>query len=128
MQREVTSCRTVNEVQTRITGYRVTYEYRGQQLHHHDAREPGPPPAGPRVGRPGGAVVRSLRLLAIRIQLPPIMKRLVTSLCAALLLAAAPAWADVGRDDGGGGGAARERRARAVGGTSRARRAARSGA
>jgi uncharacterized protein YcfJ len=28
--REVTSCRTVNEVQTRIAGYRVTYDYRGQ--------------------------------------------------------------------------------------------------
>jgi uncharacterized protein YcfJ len=28
--REVTSCRTVSDVQTRITGYRVDYEYRGQ--------------------------------------------------------------------------------------------------
>jgi uncharacterized protein YcfJ len=28
--REVTSCRTVSDVQTRITGYRVNYEYRGQ--------------------------------------------------------------------------------------------------
>ncbi len=28
--REVTSCRTVNEVQNRIAGYRVTYDYRGQ--------------------------------------------------------------------------------------------------
>ncbi|MES2937181.1 MAG: glycine zipper 2TM domain-containing protein [Pseudomonadota bacterium] len=28
-QREVTTCRTVNEVQNRLTGYRVTYEYRG---------------------------------------------------------------------------------------------------
>jgi uncharacterized protein YcfJ len=29
-QREVTSCQTVNEVQNRIAGYRVHYEYRGQ--------------------------------------------------------------------------------------------------
>lgn len=29
-QREVTSCRTVSDVQTRINGYRVNYEYRGQ--------------------------------------------------------------------------------------------------
>ncbi|MCY7317643.1 MAG: glycine zipper 2TM domain-containing protein [Ramlibacter sp.] len=28
--REVTRCRTVSDVQTRITGYRVNYEYRGQ--------------------------------------------------------------------------------------------------
>lgn len=28
--REVTSCRPVNDVQTRLTGYRVNYEYRGQ--------------------------------------------------------------------------------------------------
>lgn len=28
--REVTSCRTVNDLQTRLTGYRVGYEYRGQ--------------------------------------------------------------------------------------------------
>jgi uncharacterized protein YcfJ len=30
-QREVKRCRTVYDAQTRITGYRVTYEYRGQQ-------------------------------------------------------------------------------------------------
>jgi uncharacterized protein YcfJ len=30
-QREVRTCRTVNDVQTRINGYRVTYEYRGHQ-------------------------------------------------------------------------------------------------
>jgi uncharacterized protein YcfJ len=30
--REVTTCRTVNEVQNRIAGYRVNYEYRGQQF------------------------------------------------------------------------------------------------
>jgi uncharacterized protein YcfJ len=29
-QREVKRCRTVYDAQTRITGYRVTYEYRGQ--------------------------------------------------------------------------------------------------
>ncbi len=29
-QREVTSCHTVSDVQTRIHGYRVNYEYRGQ--------------------------------------------------------------------------------------------------
>ncbi|MBA3057912.1 MAG: glycine zipper 2TM domain-containing protein [Gammaproteobacteria bacterium] len=29
-QREVQRCRTVNDRQSRITGYRVTYEYRGQ--------------------------------------------------------------------------------------------------
>lgn len=30
-QREVKRCRTVYDTQTRITGYRVTYDYRGQQ-------------------------------------------------------------------------------------------------
>ncbi len=30
-QREVRNCRTVNDVQSRINGYRVTYEYRGHQ-------------------------------------------------------------------------------------------------
>ncbi len=29
-QREVKRCRTVNDVQSRITGYRVAYDYRGQ--------------------------------------------------------------------------------------------------
>jgi uncharacterized protein YcfJ len=29
-QREVQTCRTVYDTQTRITGYRVAYEYRGQ--------------------------------------------------------------------------------------------------
>lgn len=29
-QRQVQSCRTVNDVQTRLTGYQVEYEYRGQ--------------------------------------------------------------------------------------------------
>ena len=31
-QREVTSCRTVSEVQSRAAGYRVDYEYRGQHF------------------------------------------------------------------------------------------------
>jgi uncharacterized protein YcfJ len=31
-QREVTTCRDVEDVQTRISGYQVTYEYRGQQF------------------------------------------------------------------------------------------------
>lgn len=30
--REVTTCHTVNEVRSRITGYRVDYEYRGQRF------------------------------------------------------------------------------------------------
>jgi uncharacterized protein YcfJ len=29
--REVTSCRTVNDMQQRLTGYRVTYDWRGQE-------------------------------------------------------------------------------------------------
>src|SRR4051812_35901527 len=29
--RDVTTCRTVNDVQSRIVGYRVTYEYRGNE-------------------------------------------------------------------------------------------------
>src|SRR5437879_376844 len=29
-QRQVQNCRTVNDVQTRLTGYQVEYEYRGQ--------------------------------------------------------------------------------------------------
>ena len=32
VQREVKRCRTVNDTQTRITGYRVAYEYRGQHF------------------------------------------------------------------------------------------------
>ena len=31
-EREVTSCRDVEDVQSRIVGYRVTYDYRGQQF------------------------------------------------------------------------------------------------
>lgn len=30
--REVTTCQTVNDVQQRLTGYQVSYEYRGQQF------------------------------------------------------------------------------------------------
>ena len=30
--REVTTCQTVNDVQSRLTGYQVAYEYRGQQF------------------------------------------------------------------------------------------------
>ena len=30
--REVTTCRAVEDVQSRITGYQVTYDYRGQQF------------------------------------------------------------------------------------------------
>ena len=32
VSREVTSCRAVSEVQSRIVGYRVDYEYRGQRF------------------------------------------------------------------------------------------------
>ncbi|MBG9388269.1 glycine zipper 2TM domain-containing protein [Caenimonas aquaedulcis] len=40
--REVTTCRTVNEVQNRLTGYRVAYEYRGQQFTTLMRENPGP--------------------------------------------------------------------------------------
>jgi len=40
--REVTTCRTVNEVQTRIVGYQVNYEYRGQQYATLMHDNPGP--------------------------------------------------------------------------------------
>ena len=40
--REVTSCRTVNEVQTRISGYRVDYEYGGQSYTTMLQENPGP--------------------------------------------------------------------------------------
>jgi uncharacterized protein YcfJ len=39
--REVTTCRTVNEVQPRLTGYRVDYEYRGQQYTTFMRENPG---------------------------------------------------------------------------------------
>ncbi len=32
VSREVTTCRNVDDVQTRVVGYQVTYEYRGQQF------------------------------------------------------------------------------------------------
>lgn len=40
--REVTSCRTVDEMQTRISGYRVDYEYRGQSYSTLMQDNPGP--------------------------------------------------------------------------------------
>jgi len=40
--REVTTCRIVNEVQSRIVGYHVTYEYRGQQFTTLMRDNPGP--------------------------------------------------------------------------------------
>lgn len=40
--REVTSCRNVNDVQTRIVGYRVGYEYHGQHFVTRMAEAPGP--------------------------------------------------------------------------------------
>jgi uncharacterized protein YcfJ len=40
--REVTSCRTVSEVQSRLTGYRVGYEYRGQYYTTLMHENPGP--------------------------------------------------------------------------------------
>ena len=40
--REVTTCRTVNEVQTRVVGYRVNYEYRGQHFATLMHENPGP--------------------------------------------------------------------------------------
>jgi uncharacterized protein YcfJ len=40
--REVTTCRTVNDVQTRINGYRVGYEYHGQAYTTMLRDNPGP--------------------------------------------------------------------------------------
>ena len=40
--REVRTCRTVNDVQTRITGYRVAYDYRGQTYTTMMRENPGP--------------------------------------------------------------------------------------
>jgi uncharacterized protein YcfJ len=40
-QREVKRCRTVNDPQTRITGYRVAYEYRGQHFTTFTRNNPG---------------------------------------------------------------------------------------
>ena len=39
--REVTSCRTVSDVQQRLVGYRVDYEYRGQRFSTLMQDEPG---------------------------------------------------------------------------------------
>lgn len=40
-QREVQRCRMVYDAQTRITGYRVAYEYRGQQYNTFTRNNPG---------------------------------------------------------------------------------------
>lgn len=40
-QREVRTCRTVNDVQNQLTGYRVTYEYRGNQYVTMMREQPG---------------------------------------------------------------------------------------
>ena len=40
--RQVTSCQTVNDVQTRIAGYRVVYEYHGQAYSTMLREQPGP--------------------------------------------------------------------------------------
>lgn len=40
-QREVQRCRTVYDAQTRITGYRVAYEYRGQHYNTFTRTNPG---------------------------------------------------------------------------------------
>jgi uncharacterized protein YcfJ len=40
--REVTTCQTVNEVQARLTGYRVGYDYRGQRYTTFMREQPGP--------------------------------------------------------------------------------------
>jgi len=40
-QREVRSCRTVEEVQQRVTGYRVSYEYHGQMYTTVMREQPG---------------------------------------------------------------------------------------
>lgn len=39
--REIRSCRTVNDIQNRIVGYQVSYEYRGQQFATVMREEPG---------------------------------------------------------------------------------------
>ncbi|MFO1191598.1 MAG: glycine zipper 2TM domain-containing protein [Rhodoferax sp.] len=40
--RQVQTCQTVNEVQQRVTGYQVTYDYRGQQFSTVLPQDPGP--------------------------------------------------------------------------------------
>ena len=41
VSREVTACRTVSDVQSRVTGYRVDYEYRGQRFSTLTHDQPG---------------------------------------------------------------------------------------
>ena len=40
--RQVQTCQTVNDVQQRLTGYQVTYDYRGQQFSALLPQDPGP--------------------------------------------------------------------------------------
>jgi uncharacterized protein YcfJ len=40
--RQVQQCHTVNEVQNRLTGYRVTYDWRGQSYTTFTREQPGP--------------------------------------------------------------------------------------
>lgn len=40
--RQVQTCQTVNELQQRLTGYQVSYEYRGQSFTALMPRDPGP--------------------------------------------------------------------------------------
>ena len=40
--RKVQTCQTVNDVQQRLTGYQVSYEYRGQQFSTVLPENPGP--------------------------------------------------------------------------------------
>ncbi|MDB5900514.1 MAG: 17 kDa surface antigen [Ramlibacter sp.] len=40
--RDVTTCRQVNDMQSRLVGYRVTYEYRGHEYTTVLPRDPGP--------------------------------------------------------------------------------------
>ena len=40
-QRQVQNCRTVNDVQSRLTGYQVEYEYRGQVYNTVTREKPG---------------------------------------------------------------------------------------
>lgn len=42
VQRQVQTCQTVNELQQRLTGYQVTYEYRGQSFTALLPQDPGP--------------------------------------------------------------------------------------
>jgi len=41
VSREVTECRVVNDVQARVVGYQVTYEYRGQHFTTLMQEQPG---------------------------------------------------------------------------------------